>query len=206
MAARFLKSHWFVDRTIRASSGLLLLAFAACSDPEKLSADERRAISDSLQTLVKSAYDFSKPEVVKRLLALYPDSGRVISASAGRVLSTQAALAAEIDGFWQRVGQNMQGPTFELGSAYVDVITRNAAVMTFNYSIPHKTPMGMPHTVGGAWTALWRRQDNRWMIVQEHLSDTPAPTAVAPASADSAAIPPAPHNMPGHVMPGGSKK
>ena len=104
--------------------------------------------------------------------------------------STRAALKSEIDGFWQRVGQNMQGPRFVLGSSYVDVITPDAAVMTFTYSIPHSTPDGSPHVVTGAWTTLWRRDGSRWQIVQEHLSDAPpasTPTMIPAASGDSTA-------------------
>ncbi|MEO7998582.1 MAG: DUF4440 domain-containing protein [Gemmatimonadaceae bacterium] len=185
-----------------ANIALLLLTSAlfgvsACSNAERVSVAERAAIADSLETLVKSAYDFSKPDVVPRLLALYPDSGRVISASAGHVSSSRTALATEIAGFWQRVGQNMQNPKFIIGSSYVDVITNNAAIMTFTYSIPHTTPMGLPHTVSGAWTTVWRRQNGRWMIVQEHLSDTPESTASSVEAAARAAADP----MAGHVMP-----
>jgi len=149
----------------------------ACTDPVKVSPADRRAIADTLSALVAKAYDFSAPDAPARLLSLYPDSGRVISAAAGRVTSTRDTLAGEIRGFWQRVGQNMQGPKFIVGSTYVDVITRDAAVMTMTYSIPHLTPRNTAHTVGGAWTMLWRREGGRWMIVQEHLSDTPESTA-----------------------------
>ena len=166
---------------------LALSAFlAACTDPVKVSPQARRAIADSLSVLVRGAYDFSKTDTPARLLSLYPDSGRVISAAAGRVTITRDSLVGEIRGFWQRVGQNMKGPQFVLGSTYVDVITRDAAVMTLTYSIPHLTPRNTPHVVSGAWTMLWRRQSGRWMIVQEHLSDTPessAPgTAVSPVA------------------------
>lgn len=153
-----------------------LLCLTACDSAEDVPAGERRAIADSLETLVVNAYDLSQPNAPARLLSLYPDSGRVISAAGGHVTSTRAALADGINTFWQRAGQNMQGPKFVLGSTYVDVITRHAAVMTFTYSIPHHTPRGMPHTVSGAWTSLWRNQNGRWMIVQEHLSDTPEST------------------------------
>ncbi|MBC8085697.1 MAG: nuclear transport factor 2 family protein [Phycisphaerae bacterium] len=183
----------------------LLVLGMGCRNPEEVSATERRAISDSLQALVIGAHDFSKPEVLRRLIALYPDSGRVISVAAGRIVTAKPALEAEITSFWQRVGQNMQGPKFEMGSVYVDVLTRNAAVMTFNYRIPHMTPAGRPHTVAGAWTALWRLQQGRWMIVQEHLSDAPEVTTAAIVP-DSAPPPAAGHNMSDHVMPGGSKK
>jgi hypothetical protein len=33
--------------------------------------------------------------------------------------------------------------------------------------------------IGGAWTAVFRKEGNRWVIIQEHLSDIP------PAMADS---------------------
>lgn len=149
------------------------LVAAACRSSGQISEAERRSIADSLQTLVRNAYDFTRPDPAARFLALYPDSGRVISATAGHVSATQRELAEEIHAFWENVGQNMQGPRFELGSAYVDVITRDAVVMTFTYSIPHHTPRGREHVVSGAWTTFWRNQNGKWRIVQEHLSDTP---------------------------------
>ncbi len=164
---------------------LAVLAGAGCRNPTRVSAAERRLIADSLQHLVLQAYDFDQPEVGSRLLSLYADSGRVISAAAGRVTTTREALATDIAGFWQNVGQNMRGPKFVLGSAYVDIVTWDAAVMTFTYSIPHQTPRNTPHTVSGAWTTFWRRQNGRWQIVQEHLSDTPESTAPGPPSSDS---------------------
>jgi hypothetical protein len=161
----------------------------ACTDPLRVSPADRRAITDSLSALVTSAYDFAQPDPATRLLGLYPDSGRVISAVAGRVTTTRDSLARDIAGFWQRVGRNMQQPRFVLGSTYVDVITRDAAVVTLVYSIPHLTPEGTPHTVSGAWTMLWRRENGRWHIVQEHLSDTPESTAAGLASEVPVALP-----------------
>jgi len=175
------------SRRRQVAGALLLLTIfsAGCQHPERVDAAERRLIADSLQALVKQAYDFSNPDASARLLGLYADSGRVISAAAGRVTTTRDALASDIAGFWQRVGQNMRQPRFELGSAYVDLITRDAAVMTFTYRIPHQTPQNTPHTVSGAWTTFWRRQGGRWLIVQEHLSDTPESTAPGPTPSDS---------------------
>lgn len=170
-----------------------LPALTACTDPLRVSAADRRAIADTLSALVTNAYDFSRPDPAKRLLSLYPDSGRVISAVAGRVTTTRDTLAVEIAGFWQRVGRNMQNPRFVLGSTYVDVITRDAAVLTLVYSIPHTTPQGTPHTVSGAWTMFWRRENGRWRIVQEHLSDTPESTAPGLASEVTVAPPPSSH-------------
>jgi ketosteroid isomerase-like protein len=160
-----------------------LSLLAACQAPTRVSATDRRAIADSLSALVVEAYDFSQPGAAERLLSLYPDSGRVISAAAGQVTTTHDTLEGAIRGFWQRVGQNMQQPRFVLGSTYVDVLSRDAAVMTLTYSIPHRTPRDTPHVVSGAWTMLWRRQGGRWQIVQEHLSDTPESTAPGPPSA-----------------------
>jgi hypothetical protein len=168
-------------------------SIGACRDLEQIPAAERRAIADSLTALITNAYDLGRPDAVERLLALYPDSGRVISAAAGRVTATRDTLAGEIGGFWQRVGQNMREPRFELGNSYVDLITRDAAVVTLTYRIPHLTPRNTPHTVSGAWTMLWRRQDGRWRIVQEHLSDSPESAAPGPEVPSGDVIGAAPH-------------
>jgi len=183
-----------VRRVLAAGVALVALssALAACTDPLRVSAAQRRAIADTLSTLVTNAYDFAKPEPAARLLSLYPDTGRVISAVAGRVTTTRDTLAREITGFWERVGRNMQNPRFVLGSTYVDVITRDAALLTLVYSIPHTTPQGTPHTVSGAWSMLWRRENGRWRIVQEHLSDTPESTAPGLASEVPFVAPPSP--------------
>jgi hypothetical protein len=191
----------FHKSTRRCGAWLMLaLATTACQNAEQIAPAERRAIADSLSALVVQAYDFSRPDAPDRLLALYPDTGRVISAVAGHVTTTRDTLASEIRGFWQRVGQNMRAPTFVLGSTYVDLITRNAAVVTLTYSIPHRTPRDTPHVVSGAWTMLWRRQGGQWRIVQEHLSDTPESSAPGPAATaplaprgDSAAVPGSTH-------------
>jgi hypothetical protein len=46
--------------------------------------------------------------------------------------------------------------------------------MTARYHVPHLTPRNMPHTIAGAWTAVFQKRGNRWYIIQEHLSDLPA--------------------------------
>jgi hypothetical protein len=70
----------------------------------------RAAIADSLTTLIHSAYDLKAKDVVGRFMSLYPDTGRVISASGGRVTTTRGALESGIKSFWEYVGRNMQAP------------------------------------------------------------------------------------------------
>jgi uncharacterized protein DUF4440 len=136
-----------------------------------MSATEKTAIADSLKHLVVAAYDLSKPDVVARLMSLYPDQGRVISASGGVVTTTRAQLQDAIQAFWTYVGQNMKQPHWEWTSMTVDVLAPDAAVMTSTYRVPHLTPMGMNHVIGGAWTAVFQKRNGKWVIIQEHLSD-----------------------------------
>ena len=158
----------------RSLCSLLLLA-AACrpGSPGDISAHERAAIADSLRTLIARAYDLSKPNVVQRMVSLYPDRGRVISAAAGRATSSRDTVAAELEHFWQFIGQNMRQPRWVWDSTWVDVLSPNAAVLTGMYHIPHLTPQGAPHSIGGAWPAVFVRRNGRWVIIQEHLSDLP---------------------------------
>jgi ketosteroid isomerase-like protein len=147
----------------------------------------RAAIADTLTSMIRSAYDLNAKDVVGRLMSLYPDSGRVISASGGRVTTTRDSLESGIKAFWTFVGQNMQSPTWIWGRPLVDVLSPDAAVVTMTYRIPHRTPQGAPHTVAGAWTAVFARRAGKWVVVQEHLSEVPAEvmegdTADAPAA------------------------
>jgi hypothetical protein len=145
----------------------------ACSPQTggSMSAAEKKAIADTLKRLVVSAYDLSKPDPVKSLMSLYPTEGRVISASGGVLTTTRPQLEQGIKAFWTYVGQNMRQPRWEWTSMNVDVLAPDAAVMTSTYRVPHLTPMGMPHVIGGAWTAVFQKRGGRWVVIQEHLSD-----------------------------------
>lgn len=161
---------------------LPLLALAGCASPaaRELTRDERNAIADSIRNLVTSTYDFARPNVVSRLMSLYPDSGTIYSTSSGHVSTTRQELERQIRTFWQYVGSNMQNPKWEWTSMRIDVLARDAAVMTAAYRIPHLTPQNTPHTIAGAWTAVFVQRGGRWVVIQEHLSDVPARTGAQP--------------------------
>jgi len=153
--------------------GMAIMAAFACGprSAADMSAAEKTVIADSLKRLVVSAYDLSKPDPVKSLMSLYPDQGRVISASGGVITTTRPQLEQGIKAFWTYVGQNMRNPKWQWTSMNVDVLAPDAAVMTSTYRVPHLTPMGMNHVIAGAWTAVFQKRSGRWVIIQEHLSD-----------------------------------
>jgi len=147
---------------------------AACQPADHLpSAAADRALLDSLKTQIAAAYDFSRPGVPERMSALYPDTGRVISASAGQITTSPDSLRAGIGAFWRNTGQNMRNARWVWEEAYLDRLTPTAVLLTGSWSIPHIAPTGRPHVIRGAWTALFRHQNGRWMIVTEHLSVPP---------------------------------
>ena len=170
---------------------LVLIAgvLAACDRDSRVPAESvRRAIADTIFATIDRAYDLSRRDgdVVDRLMSLYPDSGRIVSAAGGRVTTSRDSIERQVRRFWEWVGTNMQEPRWTWGRRHVDVLSPTAAVMTATYSIEHRTPAGAPHVIGGAWTALFQRLDGRWVIVQEHLSDLPI---AAPGTLESAAEP-----------------
>ena len=155
---------------------LLSIALISCSPgagEAPLTARERDAIRADLEQAMRDAYDLSKPNVVERMLSLYPKSGRVVSASSGRVSESRDSLAAGIRYFWESVGVNMREPTWVWDRFHVDVLSTNSAVVTATYHIPHRNPRNEPHVLGGAMTAVFEKREGRWVIVQEHLSDLP---------------------------------
>jgi hypothetical protein len=167
--------------SIRIAAALLLALSGACSAPShtQLDARYREAVADTLRTLIVNAYDITRPgDAVARLMSLYPDSGRVISASGGQLSTTRDSLEAGIRAFWTYVGQNMQQPRWEWGPMFVDVLAPDAAAVTTTYRVPHRTPRGEPHVIAGAWTAVFQRRAGKWVIIQEHLSDLPEALAM----------------------------
>jgi hypothetical protein len=169
---------------------LTSLTVAACSSSSTVTETDRRSIVDSLTRQVKAAYDLSKPNVEQRLLSLYPPSGRVVSAAGGQMLTSRDTLAMGIKAFWQNVGANMRQPTWIWDQIIVDVLAPNAAVMTATYHVPHLTPQNLPHTIGGAWTAVFQKRGDRWYIIQEHLSDLPPVPDSIMAAMPPGAMPP----------------
>lgn len=152
----------------------MLLAFLlACAAPRAPSAGGDAALADTLRSRIEAAYDFSRPGAAERMNALYPDTGRVISASGGQVSASVDSLRAGIAAFWQNVGRNMRDPKWVWGDVYVDRLSQDAAVLTATWSIPHIAPTGRPHVIRGAWTAVFRRLGGEWRIVVEHLSVPP---------------------------------
>ena len=179
-----------VPRLLRLVAGALL--FGACARPSDapLSDRERTAIADTLRTMIVSAYDLTKPgDAVARMMSLYPPTGDVVSASGGRVSVSRDSLAAGIRAFWTFVGQNMRDPKWTWDDMRVDVLARDAAVVTATYHVPHRTPRGEPHTIGGALTVAFQRRDGRWVVVQEHLSDLAASPATDTTASDEASMP-----------------
>jgi hypothetical protein len=185
---------------IRRAAMLSVVSFAlaplagcngASGKATRLSQAEARAIGDSIQAILKGAYDLPKGDVPTRMLSVYPDSGRVVSATAGRVTSTRALLETSVNAFWDGVGQYMIRPTWTWTNLEVEAIDRNTAMMTAQYTVPHWTDVGAPHVIGGVWTALWQRRGGRWVITHEHLSDMPRASAEA-VEATMPAIAPTP--------------
>jgi ketosteroid isomerase-like protein len=153
------------------------------ADAPAITAAERSAIADTLRALIVGAYDLSKPgDAVARLMSLYPSSGTVVSASGGQVSTSRDSIEIGVRTFWDNVGKNMRDPKWTWGAMHVDVLARDAAVVTTTYRVPHLTPRGEPHVFAGAWTAVFQRRNGRWVIVQEHLSDVPAAAAMAHGS------------------------
>lgn len=160
--------------TTLASGVAVLVMLAGCGTPERpVSLAQRVAAERAIKSEVVAAYDFTRPHVAENLMSLYAPDGPVLSASGGRVTTTRDSLRMGIAAFWDNVGRNMREPHVEWTSMRIDVLSPTSAVMTATYRIPHKTPAGLPHVIGGAWTAAFVLREGRWVIVQEHLSDNP---------------------------------
>ena len=152
---------------------LVALAFVAACRGAELSSGDSAQVRAEVERTIRDAYDLSRPNQLERMLSLYPTSGRVVSANTGEVITNIDSVGNGIREFWHYVGVNMRNPKWEWTNLYVDVLSRDAAVVTGKYRIPHLNPSNRPHVLGGVMTMVFRRQGGRWVVIQEHLSDTP---------------------------------
>ena len=152
---------------------LALVTVSACDGGRPMSAADSQKVAAEVEQTLRSAYDLSKPGLTARMLSLYPDSARVISANSGRAIASRDTLDAGIRYFWDNVGVNMRNPRWEWERFWVDVLSPDVAVVTATYRVPHLNPSNEPHVIGGAMTMTFKKQGSRWVIVQEHLSDAP---------------------------------
>ncbi len=154
-----------------------LIAGCAAGSRE-LTPDQRRAIATEIDARVRDAYDLAKPGSEERMIALYADTGRIVSASTGRAIASRDTVIEGIKLFWKYVGANMKQPKWSWTNTYIDVLAPNAAVFTGTYRVPHLTPRGEPHEIAGAMTLVFERRGQKWGVVQEHLSDAPPAMAM----------------------------
>lgn len=155
---------------------LALAALLGCSPKDSgqpLSSTDSQRVAAEIEQTLRAAYDLSKPGLTERMLSLYPKDARVISANSGRAITARDTLDAGIRYFWDNVGVNMRNPRWEWERFWVDVLSRDAAVVTATYRVPHLNPSNQPHVIGGAMTMTFARKGGKWVIVQEHLSDLP---------------------------------
>jgi ketosteroid isomerase-like protein len=172
--ARFLSSCRDRVTSLGVNGAAILALWATgCGSPDSRPVLGDSALADTLKGLIEQAYDFSRPGALARLGSLYPDTGRVVSASGGQVLDSPDSLRAGLAEFWSTAGQYMKDARWEWGKVYVDRLGPDAAVLTATWSIPHIAPTGRPHVIRGAWTAVFRRMNGEWKIVVEHLSTPP---------------------------------
>ena len=142
----------------RLSIGSRRPAAACQSGSDDLSRPARRqAIADTLTRMVRSAYDLKAPNPVARFMSLLPHSGRVISASGGR-MTTNATPS------------NPESSRSGSSSARTCRIRRGSGETTGRCPVRqcrgghHDVSNSPSHacrrtpTVAGAWTAVFARR------------------------------------------------
>jgi hypothetical protein len=167
-------------RQLSRLDALIVAIALGCStgaQVDRLTGQERQAIADSVRGMLESTYVFDGTDPVPRFMKLYADTGTLDSAASGGITTSRDSLQHALVTFWNNAGQYMQQPVWTWGTMVVDVLSREAVVVTARYTIPHWTPEKRPHVLGGVWTSVWTHRNGRWAIVNEHLSDLPRSVA-----------------------------
>src|SRR5258706_258248 len=68
---------------------LSALAVGAIACSSAVSDSQKATVRAEVEATLRAAYDLSKPDVAQRMLSLYGTSGPIVSASAGRVVTSR---------------------------------------------------------------------------------------------------------------------
>src|SRR4051812_11638759 len=90
----------------RLTSLVVLVSLGVCGCSTSPSSAQRQVIAGEIEREVRGAYDLSSPGVEQRLLSLYPDTGRIVSASMGHLLMNRDTIFGGIRYFWRAIGVN----------------------------------------------------------------------------------------------------
>ena len=165
-------------RTVMA--GAAVIALAACSmGKPPLDEMQRTALADSIEQWVAGPYlaVYQHPNV-DSILAFYASGAELASAENGMVFPSYDSIVATTRAFWGRPGLTAH---FTLGGAHVNVLSREAAVITAMLTGGVRDSAGVETPMSVAWTAVLQRAGSGWKIVAEHASWPPPAPAAAPA-------------------------
>jgi len=157
-----------------------VFSLAACSTAKPpLDEMQRTALADSIEQWVAGPYlaVFQNPNA-DTILAFYGGGADVAVAENGMVHPSYDSIVATTRAFWGRPGLTAR---FTLGSARVNVLSRDAAVITAMLTGAVRDSAGVETPMSIAWTAVLQRAGSGWKIAAEHASSPPPAPAAEPA-------------------------
>jgi len=162
-------------------TGAAAIALAACGTAKPpLDEMQRTALADSIEQWVAGPYlaAHQSPNV-DTILALYASGADLAVAANGTIYPSYDSIITAARAFWGRPGVTAR---FTLGGARLNVLSRDAAVVTAMLTGAVRDSAGVETPMSVAWTAVLQRAGSGWKIVAEHTS-WPPPPAPAPAAA-----------------------
>lgn len=166
-------------RTLMAGAAVIALAACSMAKPP-LDEMQRTALADSVEQWVAGPYlaVFQHPNV-DSILAFYGSGAELAVAENGMVYPSYDSIVATTRAFWGRPGLTAH---FTVGGAHVNVLSREAAVVTAMLTGGVRDSAGVETPMSVAWTAVLQRAGSDWKIVAEHASWPPPASAAVPAS------------------------
>jgi len=165
-------------RTVMTGAAVVALAACSMSKPP-LDEMQRTALADSIEQWVAGPYVavYQHPNV-DSILAFYGSGADLAVAENGMVFPSYDSIVATTRAFWGRPGLTAH---FTLGGAHVNVLSREAAVVTAMLTGGVRDSAGVETPMSAAWTAVLQRAGSGgWKIVAEHASWPPAAPASEP--------------------------
>ena len=141
---------------------LLTALVLACNPPaeQPLTLDERAAIADTVGQLFNGIAEATSALELDRLLGYYQQSEDFTYVARGQVNRSyethQEMVNTQFGG--------LAGADLEWLSTYVDVLSRDVAVVTATYEFSATVPSGRSVGSAGTFMCIYVQSDGRWQI------------------------------------------
>ena len=151
-----------MPRLALALTVLVFLVSACQPATSELTDADRALIEDALRAAHAEAAAAVNELDVERFLSFFASGEDFAFAELGKIERSWSAFSDTTRAHW---GVLASVESFEWGELQIQILSKNAAVVTTSFDFSASDTAGNQFTASPTWTAVWLEQDGQWKMI-----------------------------------------